>query len=66
MSALFYTKVLCSPQFFNVRALVGFEKGLVPEHTSTLETVRNLGNLYRHQGKLREAEDMYVRAFGGI
>jgi hypothetical protein len=29
------------------RALAGREKAFGPEHTSTLETVHNLGNLYR-------------------
>jgi hypothetical protein len=28
------------------RALAGYEKALGPEHTSTLNTVNNLGNLY--------------------
>ena len=28
------------------RALRGFEKAWGPDHTSTLETVNNLGNLY--------------------
>src|SRR5207248_979101 len=38
------------------RALAGYEKALGPEHTSTLDTVNNLGSLYRDQGKLAEAE----------
>src|SRR5437773_7526126 len=33
------------------RALAGKEKALGPEHTSTLDTVNNLGVLYRNQGK---------------
>ena len=36
-----------------------------PDHTSTLDTVYNLGNLYGEQGKLAEAEQMYVRALAG-
>jgi tetratricopeptide (TPR) repeat protein len=44
------------------RALAGYEKALGPEHTSTLDTVNNLGLLYRDQGKLAEAEAMYQRA----
>ena len=44
------------------RALAGKEKALGPDHTSTLNTVRNLGILYRNQGKLAEAETMYQRA----
>jgi tetratricopeptide (TPR) repeat protein len=45
-----------------VRALSGKEKALGPDHTSTLNTVYNLGNLYRNQGRLAEAEQMYGRA----
>jgi tetratricopeptide (TPR) repeat protein len=44
------------------RALQGREKALGVEYTSTLDTVNNLGNLYRDQGKLDEAEKMYQRA----
>jgi hypothetical protein len=29
------------------RALAGYEKALGPEHTSILNTVHNLGNLYK-------------------
>ena len=46
-------------------ALAGYEKGLGPEHASTLNTVHNLGNLYLSQGRLEEAEKMYVRALAG-
>ncbi|KAK5263058.1 hypothetical protein LTR96_011509 [Exophiala xenobiotica] len=42
--------------------LGGFEKALGPDHTSTLNTVNNLGLLYRDQGRLGEAEKMYQRA----
>ena len=35
--------------------LAGKEKALGPDHTSTLDTVHNLGLLYRDQGKLAEA-----------
>ena len=48
-----------------VRALAGYEMALGPGHTSTLRTVNNLGNLYRDQGKLAEAEQMYARALAG-
>jgi hypothetical protein len=34
------------------RALVGYEKTLEPNHTSTLNTVHNLSVLYSDQGKL--------------
>jgi hypothetical protein len=37
-----------------------------PDHISTLETVNNLGTLYRDQGKLAEAEQMYQRALLGL
>jgi tetratricopeptide (TPR) repeat protein len=47
------------------RALVGYEKALGPEHTSTLCTVNNLGALYRRQGRLEEAEAMHKRALVG-
>jgi hypothetical protein len=36
-----------------------------PDHTSTLNTVNNLGLLYRDQGKLAEAEKMYLRGLAG-
>jgi Tetratricopeptide repeat len=41
--------------------LTEYEKVLGPEHTSTLDTVNNLGNLYRDQDKLDEAKQMYRR-----
>jgi tetratricopeptide (TPR) repeat protein len=47
------------------RALQGTEKALGVEHTSTLDTVHNLGDLYADQGKLVEAEQMYQRALQG-
>ena len=47
------------------RALAGCEKALGPDHTSTLDTVHNLGILYSDQGKLKEAEEMYQRALAG-
>jgi len=45
--------------------VLGKEKAWGPEHTSTLDTVNNLGILYRNQGKLVEAEEMYQRALDG-
>ena len=45
-----------------LRTLRGKEKALGAEHTSTLDTVNNLGCLYADQGKMAEAEEMYVRA----
>jgi len=52
---------MIQPQFSagSARALAGKEKALGPNHTSTLDAV---GLLYRAQGKLAEAEQMYVRA----
>jgi tetratricopeptide (TPR) repeat protein len=47
------------------RALAGYEKALGPEHTSTLDTVNNLGILYADQGRLEDAEMMYNRALAG-
>src|SRR2546423_11176554 len=41
------------------------EKMWGAEHTSTLNTVNNLGNLYKDQGKMVEAEAMYLRALQG-
>src|SRR5205809_387309 len=35
------------------------------DHTSYLHTLHNLGDLYRDQGKLAEAEAMYQRALAG-
>lgn len=47
------------------RALQGKEKTLRVEYTSTLDIVNNLGSLYRDQGKLEKAEEMYGRALQG-
>ncbi|KAJ5464864.1 PfsNB-ARC and TPR domain protein [Penicillium daleae] len=47
------------------RALVGKEKAIGPNHTSTLYTVHNLGALYSDQGKLKEAEEMFHQALAG-
>ncbi|CAM1503382.1 Fc.00g081580.m01.CDS01 [Cosmosporella sp. VM-42] len=46
-------------------ALEGSEKALGRDHTSTLDTVNNLGILYADQGKLSEAKAMYKRALEG-
>jgi tetratricopeptide (TPR) repeat protein len=48
-----------------MRALQGKEEALGPKHTSTLDTVNNLGNLYLDKGKLGKAEEMYMRAMQG-
>lgn len=47
-------------------ALEGRERALGRDHTSTLDMVNNLGNLYRNQGKLDKAEDVYRRALKGF
>jgi len=46
-------------------ALQGREEALGPKHMLTLDTVNNLGILYKNQGKLAEAEQMYNRALQG-
>lgn len=45
-----------------MQALARYEKALGPEHTLTLFIMNNLGILYQDQGKLKNVEDMYVRA----
>ena len=47
------------------RALERTEKALGPEHTSTLDTVNNLGLLYADQGKMTKAEKIYQRTLEG-
>ncbi|KAF1828632.1 hypothetical protein BDW02DRAFT_458277, partial [Decorospora gaudefroyi] len=47
------------------RALAGKEKAWGLDHTSTLATVNNLGNLYKALGRLEEAEQMLQRALDG-
>jgi tetratricopeptide (TPR) repeat protein len=47
------------------RALQGKEKAWGPEHTSTLDTVNNLGILYENLRRLDEAEKMFQRALQG-
>jgi hypothetical protein len=39
--------------------------GLGAKHTSTLDTVYNLGNLYRDRGETAKAKKMYERAAKG-
>jgi hypothetical protein len=45
---------------YYLRALAGREKALGPDHTSTLDTVRNLGKLYTDQGKTEQARTMFL------
>lgn len=47
------------------RKLEGCEKALERDHTLTLDTVNNLGNLYAYQVRLMEAKSMYQRALEG-
>jgi hypothetical protein len=39
--------------------LAGKERMLDPDHTSILDTVNNLGNLYNDEDKLAETEQIY-------
>jgi len=48
-----------------VRALAGYEKALQSENIPALETVCNLGVLYRDQDKMEEAKTMFQRAVLG-
>jgi tetratricopeptide (TPR) repeat protein len=48
-----------------LRALRGYEEAWGAKHTSTLDTVYNLGNLYRDRGEAVEAKKMYQRALFG-
>jgi hypothetical protein len=48
-----------------VRSLQGYEKARGPDHTPTLDSVHMLGNLYPDQGKMVEAEQMYIRTGKG-
>jgi tetratricopeptide (TPR) repeat protein len=48
-----------------LRALKGKGEASGPKHTSTLDTVNNLGVLYKNQGKMKGAEEMYLRALQG-
>jgi tetratricopeptide (TPR) repeat protein len=48
-----------------MQALAGYEKALGPDDILTLTVVRNLEVLYRAQGKLDEAEQMYKRLLAG-
>jgi hypothetical protein len=54
-------KLVEAEQMFE-RALQGREKAWGPEHTSTLNTVNNLGNLYANQGELAGRGRADVRA----
>ena len=56
---------LAKAEAMDIQALQGYEEAFGPKHTSTLDTVNNLGNLYANQGKLAEAEAMYIQALQG-
>jgi tetratricopeptide (TPR) repeat protein len=64
LGLLFYTQgKLAEAEAFYQRALVGYEKTLGPEHKPTLDTVYNLRILckeYKEQGKLAEAEALFL------
>jgi len=48
---------LKDPEELYQQASKGKENTIGPEHTSTLDTVNNLGVLYGDQGKLKEVGD---------
>jgi Tfp pilus assembly protein PilF len=45
-----------------IQALQGYKEALRPDHISILDTVNNLGILYKNQGKLAKAEKIYIQA----
>jgi tetratricopeptide (TPR) repeat protein len=47
------------------RALQGYENAYGPDHIETLDTVNNIGILYKEQGMLLKAEQVYQRALQG-
>ena len=47
------------------QAFARYVKALGSDHKSTLDTVYNLGVLYKDQGRLEEAEAMYQQALAG-
>jgi tetratricopeptide (TPR) repeat protein len=49
----------------SLRALAAKEKYFGVDHTSTLDTINNLGLLYHDQGKMEEAEKIYLRGLKG-
>lgn len=50
----------------HLRSLKAKENSWGPEHITTLDTVNTLGKLYAKQGKVVEAEEMYMRALSGF
>lgn len=48
-----------------LRVLARKKMALELDYTLTLDTVNNIGNLYSNQGKLAEAEQMYLWALAG-
>ena len=47
------------------QALERYEEALGAKHTSTLDTVYNLGNLYKDRGEVDKANEMYERTAEG-
>jgi hypothetical protein len=45
--------------------MAGKENALSPDHTSTLDRVNKLRNLYADQGKLKETEERHQQALAG-
>jgi len=49
-----------------VRTLKGYKKAWDVEHTSTLDTIKNLRNLYKDQDKLAKAKKMFEQMLKGF
>jgi hypothetical protein len=47
------------------QALSGYEETLGEKHMSSLSAINALGIFYSEDGKLNEAEDMFMRALRG-
>jgi Tfp pilus assembly protein PilF len=45
--------------------LQGYKEVLGPDYISILDTVNNLGILYKNQSKLAKAEKIYIQALQG-
>lgn len=48
-----------------MQVLMGKKNALGPEHTSTLDKLYSFGAFYLDQSKLKEVQDMYLRALAG-
>ena len=43
-----------------IRTLAEYEKAWDAKHTSTLDTINNLKNLYSDQDKIKKTKEMYI------